>query len=30
MATIVNSLAYWANGNVTSANEYYEFIQNNI
>lgn len=30
MATIINGLAYWRDGRITSANEFYEFIQNNI
>lgn len=30
MATIINGLAYWRDGCITSANEFYEFIQNNI
>lgn len=30
MATIINGLAYWRDGRITSANEFYEFTQNNI
>lgn len=30
MATIINGLAYWYNGRITSAQEFYEFKSNNI
>lgn len=30
MATIINGLAYWRDGCITSAEEFYEFRESNI